>query len=185
MKTLHAFCKQHNLPKTSVRRFLLSKGFSTAEGLVEEAQQAALMEFKPEALDPKSADSDRSSDTRVPDEVVPSGALDYYQGSVPMRYSERGLSLGNLSARQVTRNERRLMVAAGFQGTTMTREERRALIEQAALMDADDDAEVYAATYQQRLDLNLQRHASATVAVLGKDVDALDEPSSPPSVSAS
>lgn len=185
MKTLHAFCKEHNLPKTSVRRFLRSRGFNTADGLTEEAQQAALMEFKPEVLVPKPDAGERQTEARTPDEVIPGGALDYYQSAVLMRYSDRGLSLGNLSARQATRNERRLMVAAGFQGTTMTCEERRAFIEQAALLDADDDAEVYAATYQQRLDSNLQRHAVATVAVLGKDVDSLDEPSSPPSVSAS
>jgi len=179
MVTLYAFCKEQNLPKTSVRRFLLSQGFEVSGGLSDEAQQAALAEFKPEVLVPK--ESDRPTDSRIPDEVVPGGALDYYQGAAPVRYSERGLSLGDLSARQATRNERRLMVAAGFQGTTMTREERRALIEQAALADADDDSEVYAATYQQRLDRNLQRHAAATVAVLGKDVDFLDESQSPQS----
>lgn len=178
MKTLHAFCKEHNLPKTSVRRYLLSRGFNTADGLTDQAQESALKEFKPEALQKPTTDGDRPSESRVPDEVVPGGALDYYQGAAPMRYSERGLSLGDLSARQMSRNERRLSVAAGFQGMTMTREERRALIEQAALADADDDSEVYAATYQQRLDRNLQRHAAATVAVMGKDVDFLDEPQS-------
>ena len=100
--------------------------------------------------------------------------------------SSRGISLGDLSPRLQTRNERRLTVAAGFQGISQTREERRALVEQAALVDADDDAEVYAATYQQRLDRNLQRHAIASVAVLGKDVEALEpilESSSLPSPS--
>jgi len=174
MKTLHAFCKEHNLPKTSVRRYLLSRGFNTAEGLTDQAQESALQEFKPDAL--QQPVTDAPSDARIPDEVVPGKVLDYYTGSAPLRYSERGLSLGDLSARQMSRNERRLSVAAGFQGMTMTREERRALIEQAALLDADDDAEVYAATYQQRLDRNMQRHAAATVAVMGKDVDFLDEP---------
>jgi hypothetical protein len=50
MTTLHTFCKEQNLPKTSVRRFLVSFGFDTSNGLSNEAQIAALKEFKPSVI---------------------------------------------------------------------------------------------------------------------------------------
>ena len=47
MTSLHSFCKTHDLPKTSVKRFLNDEGFSTSDGLSQEAIAAALVEFKP------------------------------------------------------------------------------------------------------------------------------------------
>ncbi|MEM1309854.1 MAG: hypothetical protein AAGF98_10270 [Cyanobacteria bacterium P01_H01_bin.153] len=47
MKSLHSFCKEHGLPKTSVKRFLNDEGFDTSEGLNDEAIAAALAEFVP------------------------------------------------------------------------------------------------------------------------------------------
>lgn len=173
MKSLHTFCKEYDLPKTSVRRFLLGRGFNTSEGLTEQAIASALQEFKPEAL----AAKDEEGEAVTPDEVLPAGALGHYlggSGNLATTASSRGMTLGDLAPRLQTRNERRQAVAAGFQGISLTREERRALIEQAALVDADDDAETYASVYQQRLDRNLQRHAIASVAVLGKDVEDLE-----------
>ena len=125
----------------------MGRGFKTSEGLTDQSIESALQEFKPEALAPK----DQPGDAIAPDEVLPAGALSHYLGSglLSAGTSSRGISLGDLSPRLQTRNERRQAVAAGFQGISVTREERRALIEQAALLDADDDAETYAAVYQQ------------------------------------
>lgn len=172
MKSLHNLCKEHDLPKTSVRRYLLEHGFNTSEGLTDQAVDSALSKFKPEALTLND-----ESVAIAPDEVLPAGALSHYlgsSGSLATNASSRGMTLGNLSQRIQARDDRRLAVAQGFQGISITREERRALIEQAALVDADDDAETYAAVYQQRLDHNIQRHAVASVAVLGKDVEDLE-----------
>jgi hypothetical protein len=47
MTSLHSFCKNHNLPKTSVRRWLNEAGFDTSEGVSEAAITAALQHFKP------------------------------------------------------------------------------------------------------------------------------------------
>jgi len=178
MKSLHTLCKEHDLPKTSVRRYLLAHGFNTSDGLTDQAVESALNEFKPSAL---ALDE---SVAIAPDEVLPAGALSHYLGTdlLSTGTSSRGLSLGDLTQRIQTRDDRRLAVAQGFQGISLTREERRALIEQAALVDADDDAETYAAVYQQRLDHNIQRHAVASVAVLGKDIEDLEPAAAPGSV---
>ena len=45
MRSLHSFVTQYDLPKTSVRRWLNTNGFSTSEGLSEEAENAAYVEF--------------------------------------------------------------------------------------------------------------------------------------------
>ena len=45
MRSLHSFITEHNLPKTTVRRWLNANGFSTSEGLDDAAEQAAFDEF--------------------------------------------------------------------------------------------------------------------------------------------
>ena len=47
MKTLHGFCTENNLSKTSVRRWLLDNGFDTSNGLSKQAIDAALERFVP------------------------------------------------------------------------------------------------------------------------------------------
>ncbi len=48
--SLHSFCKDHgNLPKTSVRRWLIEQGFSTSDGLSPDAIAAATAQFCPQA----------------------------------------------------------------------------------------------------------------------------------------
>ena len=46
--SLSAFCKAHNLPKSSVYKFLKGEQFETAEGLTPDAIAAALAHFCPE-----------------------------------------------------------------------------------------------------------------------------------------
>jgi len=48
MTSLHSFCKDHNLAKSTVHRWLTAEGFTTAEGLSPDAQAAILAHFAPE-----------------------------------------------------------------------------------------------------------------------------------------
>lgn len=70
MKSLHSFCKEHALPKTSVKRFLNDEGFDTSQGLSTEAIAAALVEFKPKG---SAANPD----------VMPPGYADPFSGVAP------------------------------------------------------------------------------------------------------
>lgn len=45
MQSLHGFCKENDLPKSSVRRWLNAQGFDTSEGLSDAAVKAAKAEF--------------------------------------------------------------------------------------------------------------------------------------------
>ena len=45
--SLHSFCKDHDLAKTTVRRWLNEQGFSTSDGLSPEAVEAAQAQFCP------------------------------------------------------------------------------------------------------------------------------------------
>ncbi len=47
MQSLHSFCTQHGLAKTSVKRWLNANGYDTSGGLSEAAINAALGHFKP------------------------------------------------------------------------------------------------------------------------------------------
>lgn len=44
-KSLHSFCKENDLAKTSVKRWLNDQGFDTSEGLSDEAIAAATVQF--------------------------------------------------------------------------------------------------------------------------------------------
>ncbi len=48
MTSLHSFCKDHNLAKSTVHRWLTAEGFTTADGLSPDAIAAALAHFCPE-----------------------------------------------------------------------------------------------------------------------------------------
>lgn len=159
------FCKDHGLSRTSVHRWLKDNGFDTSNGMTDDAQIAAAekfgvtdaAEFAPEPSSPGAS----------------ANALAHYSVGAGLQVLNPGrLSLKNDETRLATRFERREDVARSFMSTRLTREERRAMMAQAALADADDDAEVYAAMYQRRLDQNLQRHAMAGAAVLGEDIEA-------------
>lgn len=76
MVTLYAFCKEYDLPYTSVRRYLQSFGFQTANGLTDEARMAALKEFKPAVLVQESEETPLSPTTvMVPEGFVVNSAL--------------------------------------------------------------------------------------------------------------
>jgi hypothetical protein len=53
--SLHAFCRDHDLSKTTVRRWLLDNGYSTSDGLSPEAVEAAQTQFCPQAAPPAPA----------------------------------------------------------------------------------------------------------------------------------
>jgi hypothetical protein len=46
MQSLHSFCTQYDVPKTSVKRWLNDQGFDTANGMTEEAIAAAQSHFR-------------------------------------------------------------------------------------------------------------------------------------------
>jgi multidrug efflux pump subunit AcrA (membrane-fusion protein) len=48
MTSLHSFCKDHNLAKSTVHRWLTAEGYTTSEGLSPDAQAAILAHFAPE-----------------------------------------------------------------------------------------------------------------------------------------
>ncbi len=48
MTSLHSFCKDHNLAKSTVHRWLTAEGYTTADGLSPDAIAAALAHFRPE-----------------------------------------------------------------------------------------------------------------------------------------
>lgn len=165
--SLGEFQKRYGVHKGTVSRRARELGYDTSQGLSPEALEAMKREFK----------CQESAAARVPDQVLAgdaAGALAHYGGGGSLATGRRRLSLGDdaMTARYTTREERRQAVVEGFQGVSITREERRLLIQRAAIADADDDSEVYASVYQQRLDANLQRHAVASGLVLGKEVEA-------------
>jgi hypothetical protein len=166
--TLGEFQRRYGVHKGTISKRARELGFDTSAGLTPEAVDVMRQEFG--VTEPVAH--------TAPVEVVDSsrgGALAYYGGGGMVGSSTRRLSLGEevQLQRVAQRENRRQTVVESFGSINLTREERRLLIQQAALNDADDDAETYAAVYQARLDQNLQRHAVATGLVMGKDVDAV------------
>lgn len=93
MQSLSSFCKQHDLPKTTVRRFLVDEGFDTSNGLSREAIAAALVEFKPQgsAPNPQVLPPDYSDPFAG---VMPGGAM------VPTGYAATDRSLAVAMSQQ-------------------------------------------------------------------------------------
>ncbi len=46
MQSLHSFCTQHEIPKTTVKRWLNENGFDTSQGMTSEAIAAAKQHFR-------------------------------------------------------------------------------------------------------------------------------------------
>jgi hypothetical protein len=144
-------------------------GYDTSAGLSPEAVEAMKREFQ--VVEPRSREDGRATPVEVV--VDTAGALAHYGGAgLVAPGGGRFMTLGeeSINQRRATREERRRAVVDGFNGLSLTREERRLMIQRAAVEDAHDDAETYAAVYQANLDALLQRHAAATGVVLGKDV---------------
>jgi len=167
--TLGEFQRRYGVHKGTVSKRARDMGYDTSAGLSPEAVEAMKREFQ--VVEPR-----RSTEAqRVEVEVDTAGALAHYGGAgLVAPGGGRFMTLGEdaINQRRATREERRRAVVEGFNGLSLTREERRLMIERAALEDAHDDAETYAAVYQAQLDALLQRHAVATGVVLGKDVSA-------------
>ena len=168
--SLGEFERRHGVNKGTVSKRARELGYATSAGLTPEAYERLKLEFK--------VDEAAAAQTDVVDEP-PIGAAEalghYFGGGLGAAGRDRQLSLGDLTTRIQTREGRRLTVAKGFQEVTFTREDRRAMLIQAAIADADDDSEAYAAAYQARLSGNLQRHGMAGGLVMGKDVEAAPE----------
>lgn len=170
--TLGEFQRRYGVHKGTVSKKARELGYDTSAGLSPEAVEAMKREF--------GVSERRSTEARTTEVVVEvdtAGALAHYGGAGlvspgGVTGSGRFLTLGeaSINQRHATREERRRAVVDGFNGLSLTREERRLMIQRAAVEDAHDDAETYAAVYQERLDVLLQRHAAATGVVLGKDV---------------
>jgi hypothetical protein len=92
-QSLHGFCKQHNLPKTSVKRWLNDEGFDTSEGLSQEAIAAALVEFKPKGSAP-------NPHVLPPDYIDPFTGTHPSSAMVPSDYQATDRSLAVLMAEQ-------------------------------------------------------------------------------------
>lgn len=171
--TLGEFQRRYGVHKGTVSKRARELGYNTSAGLSPEAVEAMKREFQ--VVEPR-----RSTEAqRVEVEVDTAGALAHYGGAGlvspgGVTGGGRFMTLGeeSINQRRATREERRRAVVDGFNGLSLTREERRLMIQRAALEDAHDDAETYAAVYQAQLDALLQRHAVATGVVLGKDASA-------------
>ena len=96
VKSLHSFCKQHDLPKTSVKRFLNDEGFDTSNGLSQEAIAAALVEFKPQGSAP-------NPDVLPPHYSDPFAGLAPGGAMMPTGYQATDRSLAVLMAEQRTK----------------------------------------------------------------------------------
>lgn len=166
--TLGEFQRRYGVHKGTVSKKARELGYDTSAGLSPEAVEAMKREF--------GVSERRSTEARATEVVVEvdtAGALAHYGGAgLVAPGGGRFMTLGEdaINQRRATREERRRAVVDGFNGLSLTREERRLMIQRAAVEDAHDDAETYAAVYQANLDALLQRHAVATGVVLGKDV---------------
>ncbi len=91
--SLYSFCKENNLPKTSVRAWLIDQGYSTADGLDSAALEAATAQFcksKPEVEElPPVAETQAA----IRPEVLPEG---FWQSSelAPIQSKELALPEG-------------------------------------------------------------------------------------------
>lgn len=169
--TLGEFQRRYGVHKGTVSKKARELGYDTSAGLSPEAVEAMKREFQ--VVEPRREDG-RGTGRATPVEVVEVDAAiaHYGGGALAAPGGGRFMTLGeaSINQRHATREERRLAVVEGFNGLSLTREERRLMIQRAALEDAHDDAETYAAVYQAQLDALLQRHAVANGVVLGKAV---------------
>jgi len=94
MKSLHTLCKEHDLPKTSVRRYLLAHGFDTSEGLGDDAVAKALKQFKPSAIAPSVSPSVAPT-VETAAVVVGNHAITLSAPTMPAQYSLENLRVGN------------------------------------------------------------------------------------------
>jgi hypothetical protein len=164
--SLGEFERRHGVNKGSVSRKAKELGFSTSSGLDAEAYAAMLEAFD---IDITTEASPAPSVVEVQAEDS-SSALAYYGGVSGGETSI--ISLGGVESRLAGREHHRQAIGQSFQNVFDTRRQRLQMLAEAAILDADTDAEAYAALYQARLDQNLARHATAAGLVMGKDAGA-------------
>lgn len=164
--SLGEFERKHGVNKGTVSRKAKVLGIDTTEGLTPEAYAAMLEAFD---IDP-TATAPTATATATPvaiAEVAP-GALAYY-GQVTEIAPASSSLLGDVTNRLATRETNRLQVGQSFQNIYDTRRQRLAMLAEAAMVDAQTDAEIYAAVYQKGLDDAIARHTMAAGLVMGKD----------------
>lgn len=85
--SLSAFCNAHDLPKSSVHKFLKAENFDTSQGLSPEAQESAIAYF----LDiPEPTPEESQNDAAIRPEVLPEG---FWQSTALAPVESRELSL--------------------------------------------------------------------------------------------
>jgi hypothetical protein len=92
MQSLHSFCSQYDVPKTSVKRWLNDQGFDTSQGMTEEAIAAAMAHFRIAPATPTATGGITASEGQaIEAEIVPRGffqsselqATDYREAQLP------------------------------------------------------------------------------------------------------
>lgn len=160
--SLGEFERRHAVNKGTVSRKAKALGIDTADGLTQEAYQRLLEAFD---IDP-AATAPTATPVVIAEEAP--GALAYYGQVTDIAPASSSL-LGDISNRLATREANRIQVGQSFQNVFDTRRQRLAMLAEAAMVDAQTDAEVYAAVYQRGLDEAIARHTMAAGMVMGKD----------------
>lgn len=162
--SLGEFERKHGVNKGTVSRKAKALGIDTTDGLTQDAYQAMLEAFD---IDPAATPTMATATPVAIAEEAP-GALAYYGQVTDIAPASSSL-LGDISNRLATREANRIQVGQSFQNVFDTRRQRLAMLAEAALVDAQTDAEVYAAVYQRGLDEAISRHTMAAGLVMGKD----------------
>lgn len=91
--SLYAFCKENNLPKTSVRAWLIDNGYSTADGLDSAALEAATAQFCKPQPQADELPPTPEAEAAIRPEVLPEG---FWQSSelAPIQSKELALPEG-------------------------------------------------------------------------------------------
>jgi len=158
--SLGEFERRHGVNKGTVSRKAKALGIDTTDGLTPEAYQRLLEVFD---IDPTAT----ATPVAIAEEEAP-GALAYY-GQITEIAPAGGSLLGDIANRLATRETNRLQVGQSFQNVFNTRRQRAEMLIEAAVLDAQTDAEIYAAVYQRGLEEAIARHTGAAGLVMGKD----------------
>ena len=163
--SLGEFERRHGVNKGTVSRKAKALGIDTTEGLTPESYAAMLEAFE---IDPAATvPAPTATPVAIAEEEAP-GALAYY-GQITEIAPAGGSLLGDIANRLATRETNRLQVGQSFQNVFNTRRQRAEMLIEAAVLDAQTDAEIYAAVYQRGLEEAIARHTGAAGLVMGKD----------------
>ena len=162
--SLGEFERRHGVNKGTVSRKAKALGIDTTEGLTPESYAAMLEAFE---ID-RAATVPAPTATPVAIAEEAPGALAYYGQITEIAPASSSL-LGDIANRLATRETNRIQVGESFQNVFNTRRQRAEMLIEAAVLDAQTDAEIYAAVYQRGLEEAIARHTGAAGLVMGKD----------------